>query len=241
MLQSRVKKNLLGAAIAVAAALGATGSVQAALYTGSWDPPYGAYTIFPNLGWKGTSTFSIPDTCAVGTATVPVTCKTAGFAQVDLYELGNPSHNEILNFNWTGSDFQMVFNNAGQLIGVDSGLFAPLPATLSQAGSGYYSFSLQFSSLNGAKLYYSENPRTDSDESEVDIDSSTLKKTQSDDSGSVCNYPITSAGNTENCGVNDFVNYPARVHYALVPEPATYALVLAALGALGLTMRRRRQ
>ena len=225
MLQSRVKKNLLGTVIAVAAALGATGSVQAAVYTGSWDPSYGVNTIFPNLGWNGTSTFFIPDTC-VRTGTVTCTGMTAGFAQVDLYELGNPSHHEMLNFNQTVSVSKMYFSN-GQLTGVDSGFFTPMLATLSQAGDGDYSFSLQFSSSHGAKLFYLKNDTSDSDES-------------GDEDGSDCNL-ATIEINSEICGVNDFTNATANVTYTpAVPEPATFALVLTGLGALGLTMRRRR-
>lgn len=224
MLRSRVKKNLLCTVIAGAAALGAVGSGQAAVYTGSWDPAFGSSpSRFSNLGWSGTSTFSIPDTCdRIGT----VTClgMTAGFALVDLYQLGNASHNEILNFNQTVHVSSMTFNG-GQLVGVNSDIFTPLLATLSDAGGGAYSFSLQFSSLHGAKLFYLKNDTADSDES-------------GDDSNCIL-ANITS--NTQICGVNDFKNYPATVTYTLaVPEPATFALVLAGLGALGLTMRRRR-
>ena len=164
---------------------------------------------------------------------------TAGFALVDLYHLGNASQNEILNFNQTVHVSSMTFNG-GQLVGVNSDIFTPLLATFSDAGGGAYSFSLQFSSLNGAKLFYLENDTADSDERG---DGYKRERENDDEDGSGCNLAnITSnTQNTDICGVNDFNTYPAKVTYTLaVPEPATFALVLAGLGALGLTMRRRR-
>src|SRR4029453_15640182 len=47
--------------LTVAATLGSVGTAQAALYTGKWDPAYGA--IFPNLGWEASAVFDVPAPC----------------------------------------------------------------------------------------------------------------------------------------------------------------------------------
>jgi hypothetical protein len=39
------------------------GSANAAVYTGVWDPVYGAP--FTNLGWRGTATYAVPDSCEI--------------------------------------------------------------------------------------------------------------------------------------------------------------------------------
>ena len=45
----RVRAASVGAAIAALGALAGAGSAQAAVYTGNWDPAYGAP--FASLGW----------------------------------------------------------------------------------------------------------------------------------------------------------------------------------------------
>jgi len=57
MFKSSVKRFLLGTIVSMAATL----SAHAAVYTGNWDPAFGAG--YSGLGWKGEATFVIPDAC----------------------------------------------------------------------------------------------------------------------------------------------------------------------------------
>ena len=93
MLMTRAKSFLSVALVSAAATLG--GTAQAAFYTGTWDPAYGGP--FPNLGWKATGLFDVPDACAaIGTGTgIPVSGGScAGFdvlsARVDFYNVAAP-------------------------------------------------------------------------------------------------------------------------------------------------------
>jgi hypothetical protein len=235
MWMTRAKSVVSSAALSAAAALTFVGSAQAAVYSGSWDPAFGA-SPFLDLGWNGDATFYIPDQCVLNTGSV-TSCAfgalTAGPAQVGLYSLST-SGTETLNFNQTVSVSSMTFLN-GLLVGVDSSMFSPVLATSSFAGSGNYSFAVQFTSSDGAKLFYKKNGLGEDDES------FSASNFGDDDEEDGCTYPSTSAGNNQNCGVNNFSKYPASVTYALVvPEPGTYALMLAGLGVVGLVTRRRR-
>ena len=58
---TRAKSILSALLLGVAATFGGTGSAQAAIYTGNWDPAYGG--IFPGLGWSATAHFDVPGSC----------------------------------------------------------------------------------------------------------------------------------------------------------------------------------
>ena len=75
MVQRRTRNVLLSAAFCAAAAMSG-GAAQAAIYTGNWDPAYGAS--FEGLGWKGTASFFIPDACLASSGWIANTDGCAG-------------------------------------------------------------------------------------------------------------------------------------------------------------------
>jgi PEP-CTERM motif len=228
MLQSRIKSAFIGAAVSVAAVFGSVGSAQAAVYAGAWDPVFGP--AFPDLGWKGSATYFVPDACLGGSGWIDNTSACSGdsmkilSAQVDLYSVsaGPSTILETLTFDPLALPAFYVYSmeiTGGQLSGVSSGYSAPVKAYSSLAGGGAYYFDLAFLEGGpggvgkGAKLFYSTSKN-----------------------------PICSSTAT-NCGASldaDPSTGGGVVHYALVPEPETYALMLAGLGAVGFMARRRR-
>jgi hypothetical protein len=218
---TRVKSVLCIVALSAAAMLGVAGPAQAALYTGRWDPAYGS--IFPNLGWQASALFDVPGAClALGNASnVAISGPCASFsvlsAQVDLYDIASPG--TILgSFSLDPNVIVNGINIAGgQLSGIDTGFFDFFVPALPIAGSGNFSFSLILFGGNLAQLIYANPIAT---------------------SPGCAFLPVRGAS----CGIsdNDATGVFAPV-VAPIPEPETYALMLAGLGALGFFARRRRR
>ncbi len=223
MSRSPIIKSSFCAAVAVAAALLVAAPAQATVYRGSYDPSYGAP--FPDLGWKATATFEVPTTCLSqpdGNYAVAGNCAafTLLSAEVDFYNStidSNPQTSPVLeSFMLNTSVFvNGVTIAGGKLAGVDTGFFSyfvPVGGSLLIAGNGADSFSLILFG-SSAQLVYA-NPVTTSP---------------------ICaSIPIPHTS----CGFS--AEAPVGV-FAPIPEPETYALMLAGLGALGFVVRRRRQ
>ena len=227
MLNTRARAALIGVAVFIASMLGVAQSARAAVYRGSWDPAYGAP--FTDLGWKGTATFFIPDACLSGAGTVLNTdpCSNGGMkmlgATVSFYNatLDSPGLHilETLTFSPPPAVplvYSMQVTNH-VLTAVGTGYSNPVQASNSLAGGGNYYFALQFfrRDTNNVALFHMPGY----------MDAS-------------CSFGPSS---DELCGYNaqGLANQPIMT-LTQVPEPATVGLVLAGLGAIGLTMRRRR-
>ena len=217
---NRTRNALAASAVGIVAVVAAP-SAQAALYAGEWDPAYGG--IFPNLGWSASALFDVPTSClGLGTANdVPVTAgPCAGFtvlsAEVQLYNVADPTAilgTYALNTNVivTGIDIA-----AGALSGVDTGFFNYIVPSLGIAGNGNYSFSLLLYGGTLAQLAYANPIAT---------------------SPGCAFLPVPGA----TCGISA---NPAQGRFtavtAPIPEPETWALMLAGLAGLAHVGSRRR-
>jgi hypothetical protein len=215
--------------VAGVAWIATVGSAHAAVYRGTWDPPYGA--IFPDLGWRGSADFEIDDDCLLLSGLVANANACSGGtmrvlqATLVFYDIADAAMTPLETFSF-GADSVVVNGmvvGAGEVTGVNTGYFAPVrpgdgvgPGSQLIAGGGAYEFHLLFDG-SVAELVYS---------SPVGL-SPNCAFSRRPRAGQDCGLAESSP----------VVTY--RRADLSVPEPGTLALGLAALGA-GWMVRRRR-
>ena len=213
-------------------------SAQAAVYTGVWDPPYGAPfgTLTTGLGWRGTAEFFVPDTCVpAGDAVVinPLPAILGGCggaatvtnAQVELYDVaqaGTPTLATLV-FNPASFYVGLLQYDGGELEGLLTD-FSNLLTTSLAPMFGITSstqFSLIFT-LDGPRLAWVDcgygGDYGDSERS---------------------SYSTSTHGHGCRGGINsDAPGYQPEFTISRVPEPGT--LALACLGLLAAAPRVRK-
>lgn len=198
---------------------------HAAVYSGIWDPPYGSP--FTNLGWRGTATYFVPDTCLPGGTVIVDNYSGCGgaaavtSAQVEFYDTTaglNPPSIATLVFNPASLVVDDLNFVGGQLTGLSTwGGSDYVDPTVNLAAYGVGSnteFTLFFTLADGPRLGWKD-----------------------------CGYYgyATTHYYEPECsfGTNDIVNFPVTdFTITRIPEPGT--LALATLALLGLAPRRVR-
>ncbi|MBK6865790.1 MAG: PEP-CTERM sorting domain-containing protein [Ideonella sp.] len=211
---------VLGAALAVAATVAAVGSAQAKTYPGAWDPGFGSP--FDDLGWKGTGDFYIPDACEASSGWIlnSDSCSAGGMSitnvQLSFYNFDTDVVVETFALAPVPI-YQMYWNNG--IKGVESGFYAAVTptnaASMAIAGGGVYSFHMRFEYLASPQGAPSvQLYYTEGSQNPICVLLENCKG---------------SFGQSENLAI-----------LTVVPEPATYALMIGGLLVVGAAARRRK-
>jgi len=210
----------LGAAVSLAALVGSAGTAQARTYGGVFTPPFGG--AFPDLEWSGSATFFIPNACELQPtgwyANSGATCGGMSITngQLTFSSISNAFADEV--FNYGSASVVNMYVDGGSLHGVESTFIGGFTsANYATVGSTPVWFWLKFEHQIAA-----------------------------DDNLSVVQLYFNAVGEgpdcliRNDCRISGQSETTAVLHLTPVPEPASYAMMLGGLAALGAYVRRRR-
>ncbi len=200
------------AAVLLVGMLGALQPAQAAVYVGHWEPLFGAP--FTDLDWTAEAKFVVPDSCLATDGTYGSN-NCGGFSTLEGFITFSDASGVMASETLGAKSFNMDNFKVlgGELSGV-SGDFSAVTPVSAFAGGGTYSFGLELDGLG----------------------STLLAKTPANHGAFCTELSPGTCVESANRGVildGGFVNISA------VPEPETYALLLAGLGAIGFLRKRR--
>lgn len=237
------------AAVAAALMLCVMAPANAIVVGGRWDPKYGApfegtnpSSVDDDMWWSGDALFTIPDATACAATAANnylVTCAGMFVSSANVYLStgeGGPRV-DTLEFDGQLKLDKVQFKSDGKtVLSVGSSWWNPLEAaTESPYNLSNYLFSLNFSA-GGAGLFHAEKAFLDRHgQHRRDGDTYFWNGNGVGHIGKLCD-PSKSKDGLE-CG---FSNTLGTMTFFAIPEPSTYALLFASIGAFGLAALRRR-